>query len=123
VPIELSWDDEAETILYVTIILPWDWADFRVAVEEAKTMLVPITDKHGVLVDIREAEKIPPSGFIKHVRQVLQDAPTIPIAIIGDPDIARTILSSIIRIMRTRRKIFFVRTLEEAREAISKSSS
>jgi hypothetical protein len=123
VPINLSWDDDAKTLLYVAIALPWDWNDFRAAVEEAKTMLVPITDKRGILIDIREAGDMPPTGFIKHVRQVLQDTPAIPMVIIGDPEITQTIFSSIIRIMRTRRKLFFVRTLEEAREAISKSNS
>jgi hypothetical protein len=122
VPIELSWDDEAETMLYINIILPWDWDDFRAVTAETKVSLTPVTDKHGILVDVREAGDMPPAGFLTESRHALREIPPLPMAFIANTDVMRVIFLPIVRIMPTRRQFFFVRTLEEAREAIFSSN-
>lgn len=122
-PINLSWDDEAETLLSVTIVPPWNWDDFHVAVEEGKKMLMPEEDKRGIFVDIRETAMIPPSGFIKQIRHFLQDAPAIPIVIIGDPDVTKVLFAPILQLVIKRREFYFVDTLEDARETIKNINS
>lgn len=122
-PINLSWDDEAETLLYAKFIPPWSWDDFHAAVEDGKKMLIQEEDKRGILIDIRETGMIPPSGFIKKIRQVLGEMPTIPLVIIGDPEVTKILFAPILQLVIKRREFHFVNTLEEAREAIPSSNS
>ena len=121
-PATVKWDDEAQTMIYCKIVSPLPWDEFHEVINEGKALIQQVADFRGILVDVREADDIPPSGFINQARQFLQDAPDVPIVMIGDTAIIKAIVAPVSRILRQARQFHFVATIEEGRAIILASN-
>lgn len=121
-PATVKWDDEAQTILCCKIVSPLPWDEFHEAVNEGIALIQQVAHFQGILIDVWEADDIPPSGFINQARHFLQDAPDVPIVMIGDIAIIKAIVAPVSRILRQARQFHFAPTIEEGRAIILASN-
>jgi hypothetical protein len=118
--VQVYWDEELKQCLCVELRLPWNWNQFQAATQEAKGLLT-VVDALGFIVDVREAGDLPPSGFLSHSRNSLQELPPLPMAFVSRTPIMQIIFQPLVQIFRLRRHFYFVQSIEEAREVLKKA--
>jgi hypothetical protein len=116
--VAVYWDAETTACLRVDLRQPWTWREFKVATLEAKDLLETKKDILGYIVDVREAGDLPPSGFLTHSRNSLQELPVLPMVFVANTPIMQIIFQPVQQLFRLRRHFYFARTLEEAREVL-----
>jgi hypothetical protein len=120
--VRVYWDEELRQCLRVELRLPWNWHEFQAAAQEARDLLTLVDNALGFIVDVREAGDLPPSGFLSHSRNCLQELPPLPMAFVARTPIMQIIFQPLVQIFRLRRHFYFVQSIEDAREILQQST-
>jgi hypothetical protein len=57
--IQVTWADTAHTIVHLQFAPGWGWADVNAAIQQADTMIISQPHPVNLLIDIREAGRLP----------------------------------------------------------------
>lgn len=57
--IEVKWDNETKTAVYLKLQRGWTWPDLRQAIEQADELITSVPHKVNLIIDIREAGGLP----------------------------------------------------------------
>jgi hypothetical protein len=127
--IEVTWDNDSNTILRYIYSGRWTWGDLDRVREQAAKLEASVPHRVDVIVDVQNSSLLP-SGTISRARQVATSAPTTHpnegiTVIVGAGAFVRSIYDVMLKVypeMIRRRGIFFAQTLPEARDLIAKST-
>jgi hypothetical protein len=119
--IQVSWDNPEETIIRADFTPGWNLADFRAAIDiihrwsdEAHS-----TSFRGVIVDLTK-EKFPPVGAMPHFKHSIQSLGGIPrpVVFVNVDPVTQRLFELAKRLYHLSRPLFYVKTLEEARQLL-----
>lgn len=118
-PIYVAWCEEYKSVICVELVLPWDWGNFRSALQEAQDLIQEADEVKAFLIDVRPAGDFPPNGFIRNARYALNLLPIVPMIFLSDTQMMPMVMNPVISIMRTKRAYHFVHSEEKAAEIIT----
>lgn len=118
-PIHVAWCEQYEAVICVDLILPWDWDDFRVALQQQQDLIKELGQVKAFLIDVRAAGDFPPSGFIRNSRYALNLLPLVPMIFLSETQMMPMLMTPVISIMRTKRAYHFVHSEEKVAEIIT----
>ena len=125
--IEVSWDNEAKTIVKYVYEGRWTLQDFDNAREQAAKLEETVPHRVDVIVDVRNSSLVP-TGTISRGKQVITTTPVshpseAMAIIVGAGPLVRSIYDVVSKVypeIVRRRGFRFARSMEEAREIIAK---
>jgi uncharacterized membrane protein YoaK (UPF0700 family) len=121
-PIELSWKDDAKTILFVQFVDEWTWEDYKLAFENARLMVKDIDHHFVQLLDMRQSKVISSGAASQHIlrarRSTFSEHVGITV-IVGAETRIRVVLDVFEKSSgRAYPKRYLVESLDEAMSAI-----
>lgn len=73
--IVFGWDNTEQTVVRLTLLDNWTWADFYSINNEVVALLRSTDRRVHLLLDYSQTRTVPLGGFITHLRNVLQAYP------------------------------------------------
>lgn len=124
--IEVSWDNEAKTIIQYIYDGRWTWQDFDESRLQAAKLEETVSHRVDVIVDVRKSSLVP-SGTISRGKSVMTTTPTSHpnegmAVIVGAGPLVRSIYDVVSKVypeIVRRRGFRFARSMEEARALIA----
>ena len=119
-PIDVTWDDDAQTVIRYAFRSPWTWDEYRQAIEEAWALAASVPHATDTITDM-SASRLLPDGLFRNVKQSVVEIPesTQTVVLVGGGLFVETMLNVMKRIYRNAAsKFFVVETVQEARVLI-----
>jgi hypothetical protein len=124
-PIDVTWDNEAKTVLRYDIGEYWNWDDFPTAVRQAERMRAEVLHPVSLIIAAQDGMR-PPLGFplSSLIDRTLRAAPdSMSIAVFVGNDHFRNTMTFICRHLADNdgiaTRLFVTATLEKARTIIA----
>jgi hypothetical protein len=122
--INVSWDNDAKTILHYKFAAGWSWNDLREIFNEGYQMLSTVDHPVDVIMDFTEAAMFAPSGAIGQARHVANNPrhENIRLTILVGSSFVSSIFNMMSRIagnLSGKWDVVFVNTLDEAYQKIN----
>ncbi|NWF68279.1 MAG: hypothetical protein HXY40_04275 [Chloroflexi bacterium] len=70
-PVSVSWDNDAHSIIHFQMSAPWTWDEYRSADEQAQRLMDAATHKVDIILDFSGGMHLP-SSDLKYVRRAGQ---------------------------------------------------
>lgn len=74
-PVTVSWDDHAHSIILMSLETPWTWEEFDTALDQADEMAESVEHRVDFILDFRHGKQIPHGLPLPHVKQALAAIP------------------------------------------------
>lgn len=120
--IEVRWDNEAKTVIYLKFQRGWSWPELRRAVETADQLIISVPHTVHLMIDIREAGGLP-RDFMSAAGELFEQGSARPNEgkkiVIGAGALIRTAYKGFLAVYGRQmqgRPFTFAATLDEARE-------
>jgi len=112
--IEITWDDEAKTIIRYTFQPGWTLTEFHEVYHEARKMIQESPNRvSGIIVD-DSRHAMPPKDALMAFRRTVKEG-TLPIVIVSIGHTGRILMKVVESAFQKERPIFYVETLDAAR--------
>ena len=119
-PIDVNWDDDAQTVIRYEFWSPWTWNEYRQAIDRAWELAGSVSHPTDTITDM-SASRLLPEGLFRNVKQSVVEIPesTQTVVLVGGGLFVETMLNVIKSVYRNAAsKFFVVETVEEARVLI-----
>lgn len=115
--VEISWDDESQTIICYAFTNGWTLDEFHEAFNQTGEMIRQSPNRViGIIVDDSRNTSPPPNSLNAFKRIFKQG--TLPMAIIGGHQLTKLLLKVVEGSVKTERQILRVNSIDEARESL-----
>jgi hypothetical protein len=131
-PIDMSWYDDAQRIVYIRILPPWTWVEFSALQERSVEMIDRLPYRICYMVDLTQVLHLPMGLPLTAIYPVLEASHrnSDAFVIVGAKPSVEKILRTLLRATRLSTHITLVGTLDEGlhviaarRDEINRSSS
>lgn len=119
--IEQNWDERDQSIIRCTITDDWSWESYHDSTIEIAKMGRAVDHRFDVIVDMRDAGRLPLSAASLQLKSALEKMPdNYGVTVFVDPDkFMRMILESLDRVLPKAKDHFFVvETVNAARRMV-----
>jgi hypothetical protein len=121
-PIPITWDNEARTVLYIEFQMPWTWADYDAAIDHLHRLIQQTDHTVDIISYMAAGTVLPPGSPMDHLRRAMQKQPANAgvTAFIGDNQFGEAIIASFSKIYKNLRDhILVAPTVADARQQLT----
>jgi hypothetical protein len=119
--VEITWDDEAQTIICCAFTQGWTLDDFHEAYSQTGNMIRQSPNRVlGIIVDDSHNTSPPPNALTAFKR-VFKNG-TLPMAIIGGHQLTKLLMKVVESSIVSERQILRANDIHEAREILEQSA-
>lgn len=119
--IEITWDNQEHTIIYVTFPEEWTWDEYSAVDSITEPMLDSVNHKVCYIADLRQTQHVPKGLRLDIAREILEfrhDNSDL-LVIIGMNSMIRALLDIVLMALgKVRTQIVIVDNIDEAYEKI-----
>jgi hypothetical protein len=120
--ISVTWDNEDKTILRMTVVGRWTWAEYFASAEQARDAISTVDHPVDIIGDMLRSGPVPLGMPIRRFRYAIDMMPTNfrKAAIIGGSPFTKSLMIAFMQIYRkANEKMVLVQTIDEAYAALS----
>jgi hypothetical protein len=121
VSIEVKWDDQLKTRVFVSYCPPWTWEEYDAAMNKAYQLVMSVEPTVDLLIYNPTESRLPQGNALGHIQRTVRVMPpNVGIIMIIETNRALKVIESILS--RADRaygsRLVFVNSLEEARDIL-----
>lgn len=116
-PVQVIWDDAAQTVIRYRVWGYWTWDDFAPAIVEARALMAGLDHPISVIVDLTHSRTVPNFARWRGEQMGAVSPPNLKwVVMVGDDSLA-SLFDVFAHFMPAKAR--YARTLEEARALIA----
>lgn len=119
--IEIKWDNQKHTIIYVTFPEEWTWDEYSAIDSITEPMLNSVAHKVYYIADLRQTQRVPKGLRLDVAREILEfrHENSDLLVIVGMNTMIRALLDIVLMALgKVRTRIMIVDSMDEAYECI-----
>jgi hypothetical protein len=126
-PVDIRWENEAQTVICVSYSRPWTWTEYHHALDTMDKWMRRSDKRVHLIIDVRDAG-LPPSGAMPHFRRAaqMQHVNRGQFLVVGNSALIRTFVNMSKQVygrLFTTPDFTFVTSMEEANEKLDDMSN
>jgi len=119
--VQISWDNEAQTIICYTFLQGWTLDEFHEAYNQTGDMISQSSNRViGIIVD-DSRNTSPPPNALNTFKRIFKTG-TLPMAIIGGHQLTKLLMKIVETSVKSERQIMRVNSIDEARDILRQSA-